>query len=173
MAVVAKDLLDSMDSDSCDMISRSIESATLALADRINDVVAEKNGNNERYLDAAPEVLIHQLIRILPHNFCSYVQSHRNCLEQTFSTEEIEKIGDQHKSLCDWYHHQHDTRSSINSFDDTSSYHVARVGLQNRYYVLQCFSGGLANIFSGTSTIESEILMMKYEETTIVWTWKT
>ena len=88
-----------MGSSKCEMLFRSIASAILALVDDINDVVAKKTADNESYFDAAPDILHHQLVRVLPRNFCSYLQLFRERLEQTFSADEIEKIKRQYKTL--------------------------------------------------------------------------
>ena len=60
-----------IDSSKCQMLLRSIVSAIHALVDGINDFVAERTAGNESYFNAAPDVLPHQLVRVLPHNFCS------------------------------------------------------------------------------------------------------
>jgi hypothetical protein len=81
-------------------------------------VVAERTEDNEAYIDAAPDVLPHQLVCILPREFCVYLQRHRERLDYTFSYEEIETVGRQHKALYDSYHRQPDVKSSIDTFED-------------------------------------------------------
>ena len=78
-----------IDSSKCEMLLRSIASAILALVDGINDIVGERTVGKESYLDAAPDVLPHQLVQVLSRKYCSYLQRLRERLEQTFSAEEI------------------------------------------------------------------------------------
>jgi hypothetical protein len=52
---------------------------------------------NKAYIDAAQDVLPHQLVRILPRDVCVYLQHHRERLDYTFSNKEIETVGRQHK----------------------------------------------------------------------------
>jgi hypothetical protein len=55
-------------------------------------------------------------------------------------------------------------KSSINSFDDNAAYRDAWIGLHNTYLLLEKFVGGLATIFPGTSTVESDFSVVKYEK---------
>ena len=154
-----------IDSSKCEMLLRSIASAILALVDGINDIVGERTVGKESYLDAAPDVLPHQLVQVLPRNYCSYLQRLRERLEQTFSAEEIEKIKRQYKTLCGSYRQQPNVKSCIDSFNDASSYHDAWIGHHDKYKLLQRFTGGLATIFPGTSTVESDFSVAKFEKT--------
>jgi hypothetical protein len=138
-------------------------STILKLVDGIT-VVAERTEDNEAYINAAPDVLPHQLVRILPRDFCVYLQRHKERLDYTFNNEEIENIGRQHKALCDSYRLQPDVKSSIDSFDDSTTYRDAWIGLHNTYPLLEKFVGGLTTIFPGTSTVESDFSVVKYEK---------
>jgi hypothetical protein len=55
-------------------------------------------------------------------------------------------------------------KSPIDSFDDSAAYLDAWIGLQNTYPLLERFVGGLATIFPGTSTVESDFSVVKYEK---------
>jgi hypothetical protein len=124
--------------------------------DGITAVVAESTEDNKDDIDAAPNVLPHQLLRIIPRDLCVYLQRHRKRLDNTFSNEEIDRIGRQHKALYDSYHRQPDVKGIIDSFDDSAAYRDAWIGLQNTYPLLERFVDGLEIIFFGTSTVESD-----------------
>ncbi|CAN5955228.1 unnamed protein product [Sphagnum jensenii] len=94
----------------------------------------------------------------------AFITRHRERLDYTFSNEEIENIGRQHKALCDLYRLQPDVKSSIDNFDDSVAYRDAWIGLHNTYPLLEKFVGGLATIFPGTSTVESDFSVVKYEK---------
>ena len=96
-----KDRLAAMDNGNCDTLLKLAAAAILQLVDVISAVVAERNEDNESYIDAAPIVLPNQLVRILPRDFSIYLQRHRERIDYTFSIEEIDNIGRQHKALCD------------------------------------------------------------------------
>jgi hypothetical protein len=55
-------------------------------------------------------------------------------------------------------------KSSIDSFDDSAAYRDAWISLHNTYPLLEKFVGGLATIFPGTSTVESDFSVVKYEK---------
>jgi hypothetical protein len=164
LGMSVKDCLSAIDSGHRETLLRLPASAILELVDGITAVVAERTEDNEAYIDAAPAVLAHQLVRVLLRDFCAYLQRHRERLDYTFSNEEIETIGRQHKALYDSYHRQPDVKSSIDSFDDSAAYRGAWIGLQNTYPLLETFVGGLTTIFPGTSTVESDLSVVKYEK---------
>jgi hypothetical protein len=164
LGMFVKDRLSAMDNGHRETLLRLSASAILELVDGITAVVAERTEDNEAYINAAPDVLPHQLVRILPRDFCVYLQRHRERLDYTFSNEEIENIGRQHKALCDSYRCQPDVKSSIDSFDNSAAYRDAWIGLHNTYPLLEKFVGGLATIFPGTSTVESDFSVVKYEK---------
>ena len=90
-----------MENENCDTLLQLSADVILGLVDGISAVVAERNEDNEAYIDASPSVLPHQPVRILPRDFSVYLQRHRERLDYTFSIKEIENIGRQHKALCD------------------------------------------------------------------------
>jgi hypothetical protein len=49
--------------------------------DGITAVVAERTEDNEASIYAAPDVLPHQLVRILPRDVFVYLQRHRQILD--------------------------------------------------------------------------------------------
>ena len=165
MGFFIKDGLATMDNGNRDTLLQLSAAAILVLVDGIIAVVAEKNEDNEAYIDADPSVLPHQLDHILPCNFSVYLQRHREHLDYTFSIKEIENIGRQHKDLCDLYRRQPDVKRSIDSFYEGAVYRDAWNGLRNTYLLLERFVGGLATIFTGTSTVESDFSVVKYKKT--------
>lgn len=159
-----KDRLAAMDDGNRDNLLRVSASAILGLVDGISAVVAERTGDNEAYINAAPAVLPHQLVRVLPRDFSTSLQRHRERLEYTFSAVQVESIGREHKALCDSYCREPAVKSSIDSFHDGTSFHDAWAGCRSRYPFLARFAGGLATIFPGTSTVESDFSVTKYEK---------
>ncbi|CAK9254061.1 unnamed protein product [Sphagnum jensenii] len=92
LGMFVKDRLSAMDSRHYETLLRLSASAILELVDGITAVVAERTEDNEAYINTAPDVLPHQLVRILPRDFCIYLQRHRERLDYTFNNEEIENI---------------------------------------------------------------------------------
>ena len=157
--------LAAINNGNCDTMLQLSAAAILRLVDGISAVVAERKQDNEAYIDADTSVLLHQLVCIPPRDFSAYLQRQREHLDYTFSIEEIENIGRQHKYLCDLYRRQPDVNRSIDSFDEGAAYMDAWNGLQNTDLFLERFVGGLATIFPGTSTVERDFLVIKYEKT--------
>jgi len=73
LGMFVKDRLSAMDNGHRETLLRLSTSAILELVDGITAVVAERTENNEAYINAAPNVLPHQLVRILPRDFCVYL----------------------------------------------------------------------------------------------------
>ena len=67
--------------------------------------------------------------------------------------------------MCHLYLRQPDVKRSIGSFDNCAAYRDAWNGLHSKYPFLESFVSGLATIFPGTSTVESDFLVVKYEKT--------
>ena len=153
LGLFVKDIFTAMDNRNCDMLLQLSAADILRLVDVISAVVAERNKDNEDYIDAATSVLSHQLVRILPHNFSIYLQRNRERLELIFTIEDIDNIGRQHKALCDLYRRQPVVKISIVSFDKGTAYRYAWNGLHKTYLFLERFVGGLATIFPSTSTV--------------------
>jgi hypothetical protein len=66
LGMFVKDRLSAMDSEHRETLLRLSASAILELVDGITAVVAERTEDNDAYIDAATDVLPHQLVRILP-----------------------------------------------------------------------------------------------------------
>ena len=103
-------------------------------------------------------------MRILPHDFSIYMQRQRERLDYTFSIKKIDNIGHQHKAFCDLYRRLTDLKISIDIFDEGAAYLDPWNRLHNTYPLLGRFVGGLATIFPGTSTVESNFFVGKVRE---------
>lgn len=94
-----KDFLVAMDSASSDTLLRLSAIAIFGLVNGISAIFAEQTKNSQAYLDPAPSVMPHQLVGIGLCDFSNCLQHHRKLLDFTFSIQEIEDIGRQHKAL--------------------------------------------------------------------------
>jgi C4-dicarboxylate-specific signal transduction histidine kinase len=119
-----------MDSGHRETLLRLSLSAILELVDGIAAVVAKRTEDNEAYIDAAPDVLPHQRVRIMPATSAFFLQRHRQRLYYTFSNEEIENIVRQHKALYDSYHRQPDVKSLLTA--STTVMRIVMLGLVSR-----------------------------------------
>ena len=156
------DCIAKLDNGNCDTLLQFSASTILVFVDGISSVIAERNKYNESYIEAAPSVLPHHNVRILPRDFSVYLQPHRERLDYTFSIEEIENIGRQNKDLYDLYFRQPDVKISFASFDKVAAYQYAWNGLHDTYPLLERFVGVLATIIPSTYTVESDFLVVKY-----------
>jgi hypothetical protein len=93
LGMFVKYRLSAMDSGHRESLLRLSASAILELVDGITAVVAERTEDNEAYIDAAPDVLPHQLVRILPRDFCVYLQRHKERLDYTSATRSLRLLG--------------------------------------------------------------------------------
>jgi hypothetical protein len=73
LGMFVKNHLSAMDSGHRETFLRLSASAILKLVDGITVVVTERTEDNEAYINAALDVLPHQLVRILPRDFCVYL----------------------------------------------------------------------------------------------------
>ena len=163
LGLFVKDHLASMDRGNHDTMFQLSVATILGLVNGISAVVAEKNEDNEAYINAGPGVATHQLFRILPGYLSVYLYCYGECLKYTVRIGQIDNISRQHKALYDTYRRQPELNSSIDRFYDGGVYRNAWNGLHNAYSVLESFVGGLATIFPCTSTVERNFLVVKYK----------
>ena len=164
LGAFVKDRLTAMNGVNRENLLQLLASALVGLVDSISEVVAERTKDNQAYLNAAPAVLPHQLVKILPCNFSNILQYHWQHLEYIYSAIQIEAIECKHKALCDLYNRDPNVKGSIDSLDNGDSFDAAWTGLRSTYLFLKRFVSGLASIFSSTSTIESNFLVTKFEK---------
>lgn len=135
--------------------------AVVNLISGIDSIVAERTSTNEAS-SAIPAVLPHQLVQELGRDFNTVVRKYRERLLGRWPTSKIELLEQEFQAL-------HSARASEKAFRDTlsgcnemTSFEDGWATTGGRFPVLREFCGGLATVFPGTATVESDFSMLKY-----------
>jgi hypothetical protein len=91
--MIVKDRLSAMDSGHRETLLRLSASAILELVDGSTAVVAERSEDSEAYIDAAPDVLPYQLVRIQPRDFCFICCATGSALITPSATRRLRLLG--------------------------------------------------------------------------------
>ena len=73
-----------MDIGNHDTLLQLSAATILGLVDGISAIIVKRNEDNEACIGAAPSVLPHKIVRILPCNFSVYLQRHQERIKYTF-----------------------------------------------------------------------------------------
>jgi hypothetical protein len=93
LGMFIKDRLSAMDSGHRETLLRLSASAILELMDGITAVVAERTGDNEAYIDAAPDVLPHQLVAFCPATSAFICSATGSALNAPSATRRLRLLG--------------------------------------------------------------------------------
>ena len=148
------------------VLLKDIGMAFIMACDCINNIIVERNPDNSASHgpSSLPPVLPHELVKITPAKFLCKARNQSARLESYYSSEQIDVITDQHKELRHAYCSEPTLRSGIDSCDGKTSFDVAWGLLDSRLSDLCEFSGCIATIFPGTSTVESNFSVLQWEK---------
>ena len=148
------------------VLLKDIGMAFIVACNRIDNIVVERNPDNSANhgLSSLPPVLPHELVKITPAEFLRKACNQSALLESYYSAEQIDVIADQHKKLLCAYRSEPTLRSGIDSCYGKTSFDVAWGLLKYCLSNLCEFSGCIATIFPGTSTVESDFLVLQWEK---------
>jgi hypothetical protein len=135
--------------------------------DRISNVCVLRNEDNGPYIDAEllPPVLPNALVKIRPGDFLRKVCAFKFRLQHQYSDAQVDVIADEHRALIMHYRNDEVMKQGIDSLQSTSSFIeawgvVGKDGFQN----LAEFCGVIATLFPGTSTVESDFSVLRWEK---------
>ena len=131
----------------------------------ISEVTACRDRNNQSSSDSLPPVLPHQLTSIDMRQFSKLVEAHRARLCCTYSSDDMETLGQEFRELRRAYNEEpvfkaalEDCRKEGPPFKECWSI------TSKRFPMLQAFCGGLASAFPNTATVESDFSVIGVEK---------
>jgi hypothetical protein len=131
--------------------------------DGLSAIVAERNARNEP-TDTLPPVLPHDLLLLRPHDFGQLLQLHDRRLKVSYTEAEIGIIFDEFKALKSADRSEPALREIISKFNHGTSFYKGWRPICDRFPKLCMFAGGLASVFPGTSTVESDFSVIGCEK---------
>jgi hypothetical protein len=139
--------------------------AFVVACDRIDDICVQRDSTNSPDSNQSlPPVLPHELVKMSPADFIRMTRKQAYRLEHRYSVEQIDVIADQHKALLRAYRSEAVLRAGIDACDARTSFETAWTALSAQFPDLVEFCGGLATIFPGTATVESDFSILRWEK---------
>ncbi len=160
-----KDLYLSLDkNDQLDLL-REIALYALHLVSGLSIVQAEHDFRNNAAAKLAPPVFPQQLIKMRTSKFIEDVlDPRREMLMAAWGQEWVDRIEDEHRALVAMCRSSASLQASINGHTHQTMFNDAWGDLLAKPFVhLRSFCGGLATSFANTTSVESDLSILKCE----------
>lgn len=153
-----------LDACAVENLVKDVANLYVSAAAGIEKVVAERNEANEDG-EALPPVVPHQLAALSHSKFCSIVATHRErLLASGWTPIRVDAMEQEHKDLVRAIATETTLRDAVYECNDGVSFDDGWSIVKGRFEALQCFAGGIATVFPGTSQVESDFSIVKAEK---------
>jgi hypothetical protein len=166
-----ENVITAADNDEKKHLLYDIGSAFVQACSKVSSISVERDQNNSEILANSSlsqmmPVLPHQLVKVTPANFLRKARLHVARLEHFFDPEYIDVIGREHRELLQAFRGETVVRDVLSSLDDdaSSDFEKGWGNLGVRFPNLHEFCGGIATVFPGTSTVESDFSILRWEK---------
>jgi hypothetical protein len=127
-------------------------------------VKAERDDANVALDGEAPPMLPAQVVNIRPGAFVQdELEPFRIQIAQFWKPELIDQIETDHRDLRSRYGSDQVLRAAIDLHESTTSFESAWACAPGRFAHLRLFCGGLATVFANTTSVESDLSILKWE----------
>jgi hypothetical protein len=159
-------LLNEADESNQNDLQHDIAFVYVTACDWIDEISAYRDRNNNAMADpgSIPPVLPHELVELSAANFIRKIRQHAFRLEHCYSSTQIDLIADEHKALIHAHRCEPVLKDDIDSFSSSSSFKDGWSLLGAQFMNLMEYCGVIAMLFLGTSTIESDFLIICWEK---------
>jgi len=111
-----------------------------------------------------PPVLPHELVELSAANFIRKIWQHAFRLDHCYSSTQIDLVADEHKALIHAHRCEPVLKDDIDSLSSSSSFKDGWSLLGARFLNLMEYCGVIATLFPGTSTVEFDFSIMRWEK---------
>ncbi|KAI9913887.1 hypothetical protein PsorP6_005518 [Peronosclerospora sorghi] len=144
-------------------IVKNVSTCSADLLSDIAAVVAERDSSNNA-TESMPRVLTHQLAKTRGRDFADVILNERSRLSVRWFPQEIEFIEQEFQELCAAYEREPALKNVLERCDSRNSFEQGWDYVQQRFGYLEWFCGGLATAFTGPSTVESDLSLVRWEK---------
>ena len=144
-------------------IVRSLATCCVEMISRIATIVAERDSRNDA-ADFMPPVLPHQLVKLRGREFAAIIRKQTDRLTARWTAQSIEQIEQDFGELGSAYNREPSLKSALDQCNGRTTFEVGWNYVQERFKALKEFCGGLATAFPGTSNVESDFSIVKWEK---------
>ncbi len=145
---------------------RDIGLIYVTASDRINSICVHHDHNNNSFVDptSLPPVLSHELVKFAAAQYICKIRQNAFRLEHRYSTAQIDIIADEHKALIHAYRFELVLKQGIDALFGKSSFKDGWSLLGIQFPNLMDYYGVVATLFPGTSTVESNFSVLRWEK---------
>ncbi|KAF4045730.1 hypothetical protein GN244_ATG01902 [Phytophthora infestans] len=151
-------------SDAATLLASDFARVIATLVERVNSIEPELNEKNE----PLPPALSRKFVKLKDRDLSALIVKHRDRMAPHWTDEEMDAVEQEHLALCDQYRSHEQFRRSI---DKEAAFHEIVCTVEDawnkvdgKFAALKRFAGGLATTFPGTSTVESDFSILKWEK---------
>ena len=141
----------------------NIATCSVELIARIAAICVERDSSNNP-TDSMPPVLPHQLVKIRGREFSNFVRLQMDRLLARWTPQKIELIEQNFQDLRAAYEREPALKQLLDNCDSKTTFEQGWGYIHDRFDTLKTFCGGLATAFPGTSTVESDFSIVKWEK---------
>jgi hypothetical protein len=134
------------------------------LVNRTHILEPQKNENNTVRVGTCPAAMPLSLAEALAFMFSTIIMEQRDRLAVSFMEEEIDSIEVQLKVFLQKSYNGEVFKHLVENPSECETFAAAWSCLYKEYPLLVTFAGGLATTFPGTSTVESDFLVLGWEK---------
>ena len=143
------------------LVWRDVAQFMVSLINGISTIKCYSDGGNSQYF---PAVLPHQLVKMRTHEFNCVLNEQCQRYLSFRTSEDKQQVEEDHRTLLSAYRNEDALREVLNSHTDQISFEHAWNVVSGRFEYLKEFCGGLATIFPGTATVESDFSVANFEK---------
>jgi hypothetical protein len=147
-------------------LQRDIALVYVTACNRIDEISIYRDQSNNPCDDpnSLPPVLPHELVKLSAANFIRKIRQHAFRLEHRYTAGQIDIIADEHKTLLYAYQSEAVLKEGIDSLSSRSCFKDGWSLLGSRLPNLMEYCGVVATLFPGTSTVESDFSILRWEK---------
>ena len=145
------------------MVVKSLATCSVKLIAGLARIVAERDLQNDA-ADAMPPVLLHLLVKLCGQEFADVIRRQRCRLSMRWNMHNIERIEQDFEGLLGAYQRERPLKEVLDQCSHKTTFDEGWKHVHGRFEYLKKFCGGLATAFPGTSTVESDFSIVKWEK---------
>ncbi len=159
-------LLNEVDESDQNALQHDIALVYVTACDQIHEISTYRDRNNNAMADlgSIPPVLQHELVELFAADFIRKIRQHAFRLDHCYSSTQIDLVADEHEALIHAHRCEPVLKDGIDSLSNNSSFKDGWSLLGARFPNLMEYCGVIATLFLGTSTVESDFSIMRWEK---------
>ena len=141
----------------------TIGATIINMIEGVHGIVAERDSRNEQG-QSLPPVMPHRLRHVRGREFSDIVRQQLERLRSRWTANDIDQIELEFSRFLAVVRGEEMLRAALENCDNQTTFEQGWSLLGKRFPLLEKFCGGLASVFPGTSSVESDFSVVKWEK---------